>query len=162
MLGARLPEDIAREAGSIIIGKVGGGAFGEAYLLANDRILKITRMQEELRCASWILDHRIWRETAILPVVFAAGSTWMEFAESLVPHYWYVRERVDDITPEDVAGIEKLTDRPIEEVLGSLVQDLEQMGLEIRDSKRLRNWGKRLRRGGFDLVLRDLWCVVRN
>lgn len=153
------PKEIAVLNGSYIVEAIATGAFGETFLLGNGRVLKLTRMREEWTCVDWIRQQKFWEMTPHLPVVYATGEGWMEFAEKLVRHYWYIREGLDDLTTFDVEAIEQESEEPVENILAGIIDNLRDQGLEIRDARRLDNWGKRSFRWRFEVVLRDLWCI---
>lgn len=156
------PDQLAKFQGTYIVEEMGEGAFGQAFLLGNNYVLKITRMREEWQCAEHILKNRLWEVSPHIPVVRNTGEIWMEYGDQLRPHYWYIRERLPDLSKFDVEAIETESGESVNQVLEGIIENLQaDLGLEIRDARRLENWGKRAFRWRFEVVLRDLWCVVR-
>ncbi len=173
----------------------GCGDHGCAFKLKKEEVLKVTSEATEVECAIGIRAQQQLEEIPLqdypLPIVYQAG--FVDIRSPLIPTYqgclivtgYYIREKLSDISLEDMIGGERAThirtfrdsrgrkphgswelwkenEVEVRGILETLAQKVETAtGFRLFDYYLEENWGKReLPDRSHEIVYRDLACIV--
>ena len=161
---------------------LGSGAYGEAWLLANGAVIKLTGSNAEEYCATRLFELQdTGAYSRFLPKLFEIGEAPKGvkflpetrkrpgfFIGPSRPHFWYIRENLEEFPypiEENFLDWQEWRDvlfafhRELEHTISLAERDIERnTSLRIIDNKP-NNWGLRTNPDRTQtLVLRDLAC----
>lgn len=178
-----LSPDFIKSLGFLPTELLGTGSYGEAWELSDGAVMKLTSSQAEEWCATRLFNLQLENEekySRFLPEMIGIGEITDEvkFLPETVeptqwfgsdgPHFWYIREPLDDFTWPDeddfidyiyyLHASKEFADVVDAAILASERDIFDQTGLKIIDNKP-GNWGVRTDPDGEQtIVLRDLAC----
>ncbi len=160
---------------------LGSGAYGEAWLLEDGRVIKLTSSDAEEYCGTRLFElQNTEAYSRFLPELFEIGEapdTVAFLHETVVkdfflgpghPHFWYIRENLEDFPypkEEDFRDWQEWRAafyafiQGVQGAISDAEKDIERKtNLIVIDSKPA-NWGLRTESDGTQIiVLRDLVC----
>jgi len=157
---------------SYIVAHLGHGYYGEAFLLSDGSVVKVTSSPDEAECIVKIADLQEKEEEAIniFPIIYEYGvvdkTILFDRAQEFVfddrirmdtAIFWYRREQLDDVPNH--GSLKIIPPTWLSVIHEKRDQALSKYGIEIVDYT-LDNWG--LRPSDGELIFRDLMCKTED